>query len=926
MPLEPLHFAAPGYAVLLPLLAVAAWRWPWLRLTRPLRCLWLAGLVLVLMQPHVRLRRSGLDLWVLVDRSASAGDEIARRLPEWQQILERSRGADDRIRYLSFAAEAAPREDLEGSGFDGDTGQTRTALALRYALSAMDSARASRILVLTDGYSTEPLVGLAERLTAQQVALDYRLLPGALEADFSVADLRIPDQISRAEPFLIEVELSGTTDADVPYELLRDGRVLQRSVAPIRRGTARLRFTDRLEVSGAHGYQVRLLPERDAREGNDAARRFVDVAGGPRILCVTPYGDDPLAAALAAAGFEVEVVSPSTAPGEGRLAGVRAVILNNVSAASLGDAFLRALDFFVREQGGGLLMAGGRQSFGSGGYFESAIDALLPVSMELREEDRKLVVAMAIVLDRSGSMGMTVGQGAGSATKMELAAAGAARAIGLLGERDLVTVYAVDSEPHEVVGLMQVGRFRSDIERRVRRIASEGGGIFVYEGLSAAWETLQEAEYGQRHIILFADAADAEEPGDYPALLEEMVKASATVSVIGLGTPADVDAAILQDIAALGNGRALFAEDPAALPALFAQETVAVARSAFIDEPVEIADIAGLGEIAARAIPWPAGVDGFNLSYARPGATVAAQTADDDAAPLVAFWRRGVGRVAAVSFPLAGEDSERARAWPRYADFVATFGSWLIGDVAPKGVDLRTRVDGDTLTIELALDEAADAAAGATAPRLVLGSSRRDDVVELVWERQGPGRYLARTVLPQDGIVRGAVQTPLGTLAFGPRNAVRSAEWSTDSTRIRELSDVAAASGGIERLVLESIWSAPRRPERADVSIPLLAMLLALLLIELLVERVGLRLAWWRKPADAGTSAPALYGAPRARGGVFARGWRALRAAALRATRRGAEADAAAAAGAVPPDASPPDRTDAAARRRERYARAKRGR
>ena len=96
-----------------------------------------------------------------------------------------------------------------------------------------------------------------------------------------------------------------------------------------------------------------------------------------------------------------------------------------------GD-FLAALDFFVNEQGGGLLMAGGKQSFGSGGYFESSIDQLLPVSMELKNEHRKLAVAMAIVMDRSGSMGASVDQGGKQLTKMQLANTGAAKAIELL--------------------------------------------------------------------------------------------------------------------------------------------------------------------------------------------------------------------------------------------------------------------------------------------------------------------------------------------------------------------------------------------------------------------------------------------------------------------------------------------------------------
>jgi secreted protein with Ig-like and vWFA domain len=138
-------------------------------------------------------------------------------------------------------------------------------------------------------------------------------------------------------------------------------------------------------------------------------------------------------------------------------------------------------------------MVGGKFSFGSGGYFGSAIDELLPVSMELRTEHRKLAVAMAVVMDRSGSMAASV---AGGVTKMDLANEGVARAIELLGPNDAVSVLAVDSEPHIVVPLTKLGKNREDIDDRVRRITSGGGGIYVYVGLKAAWEELKKSDAG----------------------------------------------------------------------------------------------------------------------------------------------------------------------------------------------------------------------------------------------------------------------------------------------------------------------------------------------------------------------------------------------------------------------------------------------
>ena len=66
-----------------------------------------------------------------------------------------------------------------------------------------------------------------------------------------------------------------------------------------------------------------------------------------------------------------------------------------------------------------------------------------------------------------------------------------------------------------------------------------GGGIFTYTALVTAATMVQESKKGTRHIVLFADAADAEEPGDYVRLLETITPLGITVSVIGLGSETD---------------------------------------------------------------------------------------------------------------------------------------------------------------------------------------------------------------------------------------------------------------------------------------------------------------------------------------------------------------------------------------------------
>lgn len=834
---------SPQWLLLIPLLLALAWWFPRWKLWQPWRALVALSLVVALCQLSWQQRGSGLDLWVLVDRSVSAQEGIAQRLPEWEAILRQAKGTQDRIHFLDFAEEASLRSDQETQQYTGGQATTNLALAIRDALGHAQSDRSNRLLALTDGYSTTPLGRLDTLLQEQEIALDYRLTVPESSRDFQVADLRLPTRIRPGEPFLVEVLLAGNEDAAIPYRLTRNGEELIAKDVEIVDGTARLRFTDRIEQPGSHLYEMRLSPEDDALVGNNVRQRWIEVASGPRLLLITNYPDDPVAESLQRQGFQVQVVNDPSTLGFGQLSGTRGVLFNNIPAHLMPKDFLEALTFFVQGQGGGLMMIGGKNSFGAGGYFQSALDPLLPVSMELRLEHRKLTVAMAIVMDRSGSMGLTV-QGSMTSgftpTKMDLANSGAAKAIELLSPQDAITVFAVDSEPHEVLPLTQLGPNPAPLIDTVRKIAPGGGGIYVYNGLEAGWKELKQSEAGTRHMILFSDAADSEQPGAYKKLIGEMTKQGVTLSVIGLGNPADPDADLLQEIAKLGNGRMFFNEDANDLPTVFAQETVAIARSAFIDDPVGLRATAAWLQIAARPLSWPSQVDGYNLSYLRPDAAAAALTTDEYKAPLIAFWQRGAGRAAAVSFPLGGEHSALIRAWPQYGDFVQTLGRWMTGDELPPGIGLRTKLTGTQLKVELLHDASWTPKLATRPPVLQVAQGTKGDSREQTWKRMAPGQYEAVIDLTPQEVVRGVVQLGEYNLPFGPYLAGADAEWARPRAALEELKAVASASGGGERLELSEIWDAPRPPSYVDLSFWFLLAALLFLLIDIAWTRLGL--------------------------------------------------------------------------------------
>ncbi len=904
-----MSLAAPQFLLLLPLWVLLGWRFRRLELWRPLRAGLLFLLVLLLCEPRMVLKSGGIDLWVLMDRSRSAEQLVDAGETEWRGLLERSRpGESHRLHFLDYAEEVIVQGRGEGLAYDGGRGRTRTALALRETLARMDPRRHNRILVFTDGYSTEPLDGIAAKLVEAGAPLDYRIVRTPDSTDFRVAAIEMPARTRPGEPFFVEVALAGTADATVPIEIFRGETRIHRGEAEVRGGRGRLRFSDRLAEPGAHLYSVEISPERDAHPGNNRQERWIEVVAGPRILLATAYQEEPLAEVLRAQGFDVAVAEDPSALGPGLLAGARAVVLNNVPAHALAGDFLGALPFFVAEQGGGLLMAGGQRSFGAGGYHDSVVDALLPVTMELKSEHRKLGVAMVIVMDRSGSMAMTTPSGH---SKMQLGNEGAARTVELLGENDAVAVFAVDTAPHEITPLLNVGKHRGELISRIGRIESMGGGIYVYTGLKAAWEVLKKSPLGQRHVILFTDAADSEEPGDYVKLLAEMREGGTTVSVIGLGTRADSDAEFIEDVARRGEGRIFFTEEASEIPNIFAQETVTVARSTFVDEETGAKSTGRWHELASRDADWLPAVDGYNLSYLREGDEAALVSADDYAAPLVAFGRRGIGRSAAVSFPLGGDFSARVREWSHYGDFVQTLSRWLMGDELPPGLGLRHRLDGSRWTLDLHYAaEPWEERFAAEPPRVLIETGYRSrGRRELVWERISPGRYTVSADLEDSVPARAAVQVGGAALTAGPVVVGGDAEWKFDESRVAELRETARASGGEELLDLSKAWRRPPAPSEEPVRMPLLVAVLALFLLDALVTRTG-----WRLPVFL----PARLRSRPGKRRVGLRRLRKKRPAPVQAPDP-APSDPAATATEPPP-------IDEAARRRSRFDRAKRGR
>jgi Mg-chelatase subunit ChlD len=865
-----MSLSSPVWLLLALPLALALWLWS--RASLPVVVTRAVVLVLVLFAMAglaLRLPSRNGTVVVVADRSKSmpAGAEQAER--EAIDLVQSAMSRDDRLAVVSFGESAVVEHPPQAGRFPGFTHQvgpdaSDLSAAIDRALSLVPPDAPGRILVLSDGRFTGRAPAAAAALAAaRQIAIDYRAIERPAGDDTAIEEVDAPIEVNPGEPLEITASIRAAREHEIGVELVRAGRTVAAGRARVAAGISRLTFRDQAGDPGTWSYVLRVTSSADDPIPENNTARFLVGIEGPLPLLVVTETRGGLARLIQAGGMKVQAAAPAQARwGLETLAGYGGIVLENVPADRLGRAAMENLAAWVRETGGGLMMTGGRTAYGPGGYFRSPLEPLMPVSMELRREHRKLALAVVVALDRSGSMAMPV---AGGRTKMDLANVAAAEVADLLSPSDEFGVVAVDIAAHVVAPLAPLEK-KEELRRAVLQIDSGGGGIFIFEALSAAARLLVDARPETRHILLFADAADSEEPGEYRELLEKCRQANITVSVVGLGKPTDSDAELLRDIAARGQGEMFFTEDASELPRLFAADTFVVARSTFQEGPTPIRFTAGARTLTGKSWDAPPSAGGYNLCYLRPGANLAALSVDEYEAPIVAAWQAGIGRVVCYTGEADGPFTGAIAAWKNVGDFFSSLGRWTAGDrgALPDGMLLTQKVRAGVHTIELHLDpERTRSPAGLPRVTSLSGAPGvRPATRKLAMHWTSPDTLSAEVPLGGEQVSIGAVEIPqAGSFPLQPVRLPYSPELrpADPGAGAAVLDRIARVTGGRERVELASIWKElPRRPRSVDLRPWLLTAAIVLLLAEVLERRSGLLFAarGGRRPAKAPAPSP----------------------------------------------------------------------
>ncbi len=778
----------------------------------------LAALVLALAGLQVVLPVDRLATVFVVDLSDSIGNAGRADALAFLRETLADKPAGDLAGIVAFGKQAlverlpADLTDLDRIASVPVKSATDIGAALRLATALFPDDTQKRIVLLSDGNDTTG-GGQAEAAlaAAQAVRIETRRIgPGTID-EVLVERLTTPSTANLGESIEAVAEIRSTVAQPATVRLFVDGALAKTLPVELAAGVTPVRFEVTPTEPGFHTFRVVVEAARDTFSQNDRADSNTIVKGPPRTLVLA--GDDKVAAELVAAlrsqQQTVDAIVPEALPTDfASLAGYDSVVMVDVPRLRLSDRQLAALQVYVRDLGKGLVMIGGPESYGAGGYQKTPIEEALPVDMGVRDRQKQPDIALVVVIDQSGSMAachcnsFNVGgnrTGIAGVRKVDIGKEAILRAAAALTERDELGVVGFNEAAHWVVHTQPLANI-TDLQGQIAGIQPDGQ-TNIFAGLDQAVQSLETATATRRHIILLTDGWSTS--GQYDQILARMKADGITLSTVGAGGGANP---FLQQLAQQGGGRYYAAANPANIPDIFLKETQQVSGQQIVEEsffPIQTSSspiLRGLDQGLPRLL-------GYNGTTIKPAAQGVLVTGRDD--PLLAQWQYGLGRSVAWTSDSTGRWAKSWVGWSGFNRFFSQLVSWTFPGEETGGIEARLESSGDTTELHVqSVQPDGSPRDFYSTSAIVVGPDLEPRTVDLV--QSAPGVYDA----PLGEIDPGAyavriTQTKPGASALGRTVglvAPTAAEYRVLGANEPYLASLRAATGGHAVLTALDPW------------------------------------------------------------------------------------------------------------------------
>ncbi len=630
-------------------------------------------LALALMQPVIYRSGVWLSVAYLLDVSQSVSPPGIQAAMEWIQRTNDA-GRPQQARFIPFAANSTVFESLDqlkkvnvtltgpqaalaqGERAPIDQSATDIEGAIDTAIRSFAPHHLKRLVLISDGNENSGhMMDLLSRLKLEGVHVYAVPTEARTNRDVWVEAIMAPSEITAEELFPLEAHVYSQVDTSAEVEVKYGDKTLGSRKVQLIRGLNRVAFEGSIkDEAGPVTLEAEVKAARDPFPDNNKFRTSIVVQGRPKILYVEghPQSARYLEAALKAEGFSVTTVPSNAIPLNIEvLDAYDAVVLSDVARNTLNDQQMRTMATYVRDLGGGFILAGGENNYGEGGYSKTIIEEVLPVTFEAKKEKPESV-AMIVVLDKSGSMG---GQ------KIELAKEATKAPLLLLKDEDRFGVVAFDYNFYWPVRLQSVSN-RTQIIQAISTIIA-GGETNIYPALREAFIQLTGSSTEVKHVILLSDGRSL--PDDFQGLTQKMAEAKITVSTVAVGNGADRE--LLANIATWGKGRTYYLEEPTNVPQIFTEETELATGKTLREEsfkPVVKKNVEAFKGIDFNAAPP---LLGYVATKSKDTSEVLLESKRKD--PILARWQYGLGKTVAFTSDLKDRWAVDWLRWKGYPKF-----------------------------------------------------------------------------------------------------------------------------------------------------------------------------------------------------------------------------------------------------------------
>lgn len=775
-------------------------------------------------EPQWRKESKNVAVTFVLDSSKSIPLNMQK---ESEIYVEGSRKANpkpnDELGVVTIGSEAYVQslpsklnQRVERQTIGSDQG-TNLAGGVRLALAIKKEDAAYRLVLISDGNETVgSLLAAAEAAKAAKVPIDVLPVRYAFDQEVVMDQLVAPSTARMGENLSLRVVIDATRPATGKLNLLMNGDPVDLDPASESLG---------LGIDLKQGRNTFMIPVTALRAGPQVFRAIFEPASGPggaptdsirennealsvtfvssegRVLVVFDPTEEqpshailPLVQALNESKIAAEVVSADRMPKSlTELNGYDAIILANEPAYNFSQQTQEELRQYIHETGGGLVMLGGPESFGAGGWIGSPLEQALPVKLDPPQKRQMPRGALVVI---SHSIEMPNGVSWGKKT--------AAAAVDALSRLDMAGIveYQGGASAAWVHPLSEIGDGTA-IKRSINNLRF--GDMFDYgPAVGLALQGLAAADAGTKHIIMITDG-DAQPPTQrqYQLLKKERI----TISTVGVYPHNTGDLAKLKQISQQTGGRHYEVVDKAGegqIVQIFVKEAQTVKRSLIWEGTPFTPAMSPIPSETMRGISAVAPLSGYVVTGERDSGLAQVLLRGKENDPILAIWQHGLGRVVAYTSDATTRWNPAWIGWPGFKAFWEQHVRWAMRPSGSANLRVTTEKNGDKTRVRVdALDPAGERLNFAKFKGRVAGPDGKGQDVELtqvgpgVYEGEidtkGAGSYVVsmRYAAPKpdgDGVMEGTVQAAV-TKPFADEFRAL-----TDNTPL--LQQVAAMTGG----------------------------------------------------------------------------------------------------------------------------------